>query len=176
MTVRKEAEKILGAAMTMMARRDCGEAESERGGGGESCLGWGNRVCARGMVRAGQRDRISPEIRRHDIEQRGLMSKNAPTNTAAHIDEDVHEAPTRDHGRLNIANAATATENLAIAPEAVRPKSDDAIAVETDPQDLLMTITRENQQQEANHRLLQNTEPLDLHRPTNPATQTQTTL
>ena len=104
------------------------------------------------------------------------MPKDAPTNTAACIDEDVHEAPTRDHGRLNIANAATATENLAIAPEAVRPKSDDAIAVETDPQDLLMTITRENQQQEANHRLLQNTEPLDLHRPTNPATQTQTTL
>lgn len=104
------------------------------------------------------------------------MPKNAPTNTAAHIDEDVHEAPTRDHGRLNIANAATATENLAIAPEVVSPKSDDAIAVETDAQNLPTALTRDNQQQAAEHRLLKKTEPLDLHRPPNPVTQTQTTL
>lgn len=104
------------------------------------------------------------------------MPKNAPTNRAAHIDEDVHEAPTRDHGRLNIANAATATENLAVAPEVVSPKSDDAVAVETDAQNLPKTITRENQRQEAEHRLLKNIEPLDLPRPTNPVTQTQTTL
>lgn len=104
------------------------------------------------------------------------MPKNAPTNTAAHIDEDVHEVPIRDHGRLNIANAATATENLATALAVVSPKSDDAIAVETDARNLPTTITRDNQQQEADHQLLKKTEPLDLHRPPNPVTQTQTTL
>lgn len=37
--VRKEAEKMLEAVMTMMALRDSEEAESERGGGRECYLG-----------------------------------------------------------------------------------------------------------------------------------------
>lgn len=84
------------------------------------------------MVRADQRDHISPETRRHDIEQRGQTPKNAPTNRAAYIDEEVYKVPTRDHGRLKTANAATATGNIATAPEVVSLKSDGAIAVEID--------------------------------------------
>lgn len=71
------------------------------------------------MMRAGRRDHTRAETRRHDIQQRGQMPPTTHTKRAAHIDEDTHEVPTRDHDRLDITNAATATENLAIAPEAV---------------------------------------------------------
>jgi len=101
---------------------------------------------------------------------------DTPTKRAVHIEEDVHEVPTRDLDRLDIANATTATRNLAIAPEAVTSKTDGAIAVEVDAQDLLTSITRGNQQQEADRRLPTRIGPLDLHHQTNLPTQTQTTL
>ena len=128
------------------------------------------------MVTVGQRDYTRPESRRYDIQQRGWTRASAPTKKAARIDEGAHEAPTRYHDRLDIAKAATETESLLIAPEATRPKSEDAIAVEIDVQDLPMIITSGNQQQEADPQLLTNIEIRHLaNRRTTPRP-TQTTL
>ena len=103
---------------------------------------------------------------------------DTPTKRAVHIEEDVHEVPTRDRDRLDIVNAATATENLAIAPEAVSTKTEGVIAAEIDAQDLLTTITSEKSQQEVDRQLLTKNGHSGL-RPAKQTTtppQTQTTL
>lgn len=69
------------------------------------------------------------------------MPMNALMNRDIHIGGDVQEAPTLDPDRPDIANVATATENLAIAPEAVSPKIEGLTAAEIDAQDLLTTAT-----------------------------------
>lgn len=93
------------------------------------------------MVMAGRKDHISQETRRRDYKRTGRMPMNAPMNTDTHIGEDVQKVPTLDPDRPDIANVATATENLAIVPEAVSPKIEGVTAVETDAQDLLTTAT-----------------------------------
>jgi hypothetical protein len=130
------------------------------------------------MVRAGRRDHSRAETRRHDIQYKGYTLTVTPTKRAAHIDDDAPEVPTRDRDRLDIVNVATATENLAIAPEAVSTKTEGEIVARIDAQDLPTKITSGNPQQVADHRLLTKNEHSDL-RPANQLTtppQTQTTL
>ena len=74
------------------------------------------------------------------------MPSNATTKTAAQIDDDAYEARTHDHGRLSAVNAATATESLVIAREVVSQKTEGAIAVETDAQNLPNTAPVEGPQ------------------------------
>jgi hypothetical protein len=110
------------------------------------------------------------------------MKMSGNTKTAARIDEDAHEAPTRDHDHLNIANAPTATTNESpvIAPEAVNPKIENATAVETGVHDLPTTAAIENPQ--PNHQLPTKIEEEPTDRPDQPPnppkppSQTQTTL
>jgi len=99
---------------------------------------------------------------------------NAHTTRADHIDKDVQEVQTRDQDRLDVTNAATAivTESPAIAPEALNPDTESAIAVavEIDAQDLLTITNHKCQQQEADDHLLAK---IETH---HPKTQTQMTL
>jgi hypothetical protein len=106
------------------------------------------------------------------------MPPTTHTKRAAHIDEDAHEVPTRDHDRLDITNAATATENLAIAPEAVSAETEGLIAAEIEAPDLPTTTMSGSPQEKKDHRLPTKIGYPDLrpeNQPTSPP-QTQTTL